>query len=121
MLALSGSNNGCLTCFVQTPEIYDPTTNTWTNMASTANANIPYYPFVYVLPDGRLVQVGATEDATTTQVLDFTSQTWSTVDSRTIDAGSSTMYAPGKILKAGTASDGNTPVRPSSPDTWVST
>ncbi len=119
VLAMSGSNNGCLTCFVQTPEIYDPTTNAWTNMASTANANIPYYPFDYVLPDGRLVQVGATEDATTTQVLNFTTQTWSTVDSRTIDAGSSTMYAPGKILKAGTASDGNTPVRPSSPDTWV--
>ena len=119
VLALSGSNNGCLDCFVQTPEIYDPGTDRWTNMAPTANANIPYYPFVYVLPDGRLVQVGATENVTTTQVLDFATQTWSTVDARAIDAGSSTMYAPGKILKAGTASDGNTPTRPASPDTWV--
>jgi hypothetical protein len=119
VLALSGSSNGCLSCFVQTPEIYNPSADSWTNMAATANANIPYYPFVYVLPDGRLVQVGATENVTTTQVLDFATQSWSTVDSRAIDAGSSTMYAPGKILKAGTASDGNSAVRPSSPATWV--
>jgi hypothetical protein len=118
-LALSGSNNGCLTCFVQTPEIYDTATNTWTEMAPSADANIPYYPFVYILPDGRLVQVGATEQATSTQALNFQTETWATIDSRVIDAGSSTMYAPGKILKAGTASDGNTPVRPASPNTYV--
>jgi hypothetical protein len=118
LLALSGSNNSCLTCFVPTPEIYDPATNAWTVYPS-ANANIPYYPFVYVLPDGRLVQVGATENPTNTEVLDLNSMTWSTVDGSVIDAGSATMYRPGKILKAGTASDGNTPVRPASPNTYV--
>ena len=118
VLALSGSSNGCLSCFVQTPKVFNPSTNTWTSLTG-ATANIPYYPFVYILPDGRLVQVGASEEATPTRVLDFNTQTWSTLDSRLIDAGSSTMYRPGLILKAGTASDGNTPVRPSSASAYV--
>jgi hypothetical protein len=117
-LALSGSS-GCTTCIIERPEIFDPASNTWTLMSSSADANIPYYPFVYLLSDGRLLQVGATEQATTTQVLNFQTQTWSTVDSRLIDAGSSTMYELGKVLKAGTSSDGNTPVRPSSPNAYV--
>ena len=118
LLALSGSNNGCLSCFVQTPEIYNPATNTWTSMPA-ADANIPYYPFVYLLPDGRLVQVGATESGTSTQVLDLQSQTWSMVDSRVFDAGSSTMYRPGKILKAGLSSDGNSAARPALATSYV--
>ncbi|HET9644071.1 MAG TPA: hypothetical protein VFP68_12095, partial [Burkholderiaceae bacterium] len=118
ILALSGSSDGCLSCFAQTPEVFDPAANAWTKLTG-ATANIPYYPFAYVLPDGRLVQVGASEQATTTQVLNIATQSWSTVDSRVIDAGSSTMYRPGLILKAGTASDGNTAVRPSSPNAYV--
>lgn len=118
ILALSGSYAGCLTCYVQTPEMYNPAGNTWTSMPS-ADRNIPYYPFVYVLPDGRVIQAGSSEQATSTQVLDLQTQTWSTVDSRVIDAGSATMYQPGKILKAGTASDGNSAVRPSSPNSYV--
>jgi hypothetical protein len=118
ILALSGSSNGCLSCFVQTPEVFNPATNTWTTLTAAA-ANIPYYPFAYIVPDGRLVQVGASEEATPTRVLDLNTQTWSTVDARVIDAGSSTMYRPGLILKAGTASDGNTPVRPSSANAYV--
>jgi hypothetical protein len=36
-----------------------------------------------------------------------------------LDAGSSAMFRPGRILKAGTASDGNTAVRPSSANAYV--
>ena len=118
LLALSGSANGCNSCFVQTPEVFNLATNSWTLLTAAA-ANIPYYPFTYVIPDGRIVQVGSSEQATATLVLDVASQTWSTVDARVIDAGSSTMYRPGLILKAGTASDGNTPVRPSSASAFV--
>ncbi|MDE2400795.1 MAG: DUF1929 domain-containing protein [Burkholderiales bacterium] len=118
IFALSGSADGCTSCIAQIPEVFDPATNTWARLTA-ATANIPYYPFVYVLPNGRLVQVGATEAATSTQVLDLTSQTWSTIDARLIDAGSSAMYRPGQILKAGTASDGNTPVRPSSASAYI--
>lgn len=118
LLALSGSADGCNSCFVQTPEVFNLATNSWTLLTAAA-ANIPYYPFMYVIPDGRIVQVGSSEQATATLVLDVGSQTWSTVDARVIDAGSSTMYRPGRVLKAGTASDGNTPVRPSSANAFV--
>ena len=116
-LSTSGSQDS-LTDFAPVPELYDPVRNTWTQLPSASNP-IPYYPFMYSLADGRIVQVGATEQATSTQVLDPRTWTWSTVDPRVIDGGSSVMYAPGKFLKAGTSSDGNTPVRPSSAAAYV--
>ncbi|MEN3356580.1 MAG: hypothetical protein V7637_562 [Mycobacteriales bacterium] len=111
-LSTSGSQQ-TLTDIARIPEVYDPVARTWTALPS-ADAPIPYYPFMYVLPNGKIAQVGATEQATDTKVLDPATWTWTVVDPRVIDAGSSAMYAPGKILKAGTSSDGNTPVRPSS-------
>jgi len=116
-LSTSGSQDS-LTDIAPVPELYDPVTNRWTPLPS-ANNPIPYYPFMYQLGDGRIVQVGATEQATSTQVLDPKTWTWSTVDPRVIDGGSSVMYAPGKFLKAGTSSDGNSPVRPSSAAAYV--
>jgi len=86
------------------PEIYDPATNAWTQLT---NANNPFetYPFVYLLPDGRLLHIGNTEFPSNTDALDLNAQTWSVIDSRVIDGGSSTMYLPGKFLKAGSATD----------------
>ncbi|WP_270888966.1 galactose oxidase-like domain-containing protein [Pedococcus sp. 5OH_020] len=103
VLVTSGSN-GSLTDLVQTPEVYDPQTNTWTDL-TTATRSIPYYPFMYQLPDGRVLQAGASEEPTSTLALDVATQQWSTVDSRVVDAASITNYAPGKFLKAGSASD----------------
>ena len=90
------------------PEIYDPATNLWTALPQAANA-LPVYPFMYVLPDGRLISVGTSEVASDTQVLDLSTQTWSVVDPRVIDGGSVVMFQPWKFMKAGTAADdGNT-------------
>jgi hypothetical protein len=86
------------------PEIYDPSTNAWTQLTS-ANNPFETYPFIYLLPDGRLLHIGGSEYATVTEALNLTSQTWTTIDSRIIDGGSSTMYFPNKILKAGSATD----------------
>jgi len=94
-----------LTCYIQTPEIYNPITNTWTLMSTSANANIPMYPFMYVLPDGRVLQAGASEFATDTRVLNIGTQTWTTIDPTVRDGGSAVMYAPGKVMKSGSASD----------------
>ena len=104
VLVTSGSNTTG-TDIVQVPEVYDPKTNTWTDL-TTATRNIPYYPFVYQLPDGRVLQSGASEEPTSTIALDPSTQQWSTLDSRALDAASITNYAPGKFLKAGSASDG---------------
>src|SRR5581483_7224512 len=56
VLATDGTNSGVVQ---QTPEIYDPANNTWTLLPASANLNIAYYPFMFVLPDGRLLEAGA--------------------------------------------------------------
>jgi len=86
------------------PEIYDVTTNRWTQLTS-ANNPFETYPFIYLLPDGRIIHVGGSEYPTVTEALNLTTLTWTTIDSRIIDGGSSAMYLPGKIMKAGSASD----------------
>jgi hypothetical protein len=86
------------------PEIYDPLTNAWTQLTK-ANNPFETYPFIYQLTDGRLVHVNGSEYPTTTDILDLTTQTWSTVDPTIRDGGSSVMYLPDKIMKAGSASD----------------
>jgi hypothetical protein len=106
----AGGVDGCDTCYVHLPEIYNPSTNSWTAMvASATNPNTPNYPFLFVLPDGRVAQAGASETPLPTQVLNVSTQTWSMVDSNVVDGGSAVMYAPGKILKAGTSSNQNSP------------
>jgi hypothetical protein len=99
------------------PEIYNPATNKWTSM-TTANNPFETYPFIYMLSDGRLIHVGGSEYATDTEVLDLNTQTWSVLDARLIDGGSSSMYFPGKIMKAGSAADSQN-VGPSSNTTYV--
>jgi len=99
------------------PEIYNPSTNNWTQLT---NANNPFetYPFIFLLPDGRLIHVGGSEYATVTDILDLDAQTWSVVDSNIVDGGSATMYTPGKIMKAGSATDSQG-VGPSSNTTFM--
>jgi hypothetical protein len=86
------------------PEIYDPSQNQWTKLTA-ANNPFETYPFIYLLPDGTLWHVGGTEYATDTDVLDVSTQSWTTIDSRIIDGSSPAMYVPGKIVKAGSAAD----------------
>jgi Domain of unknown function (DUF1929)/Bacterial Ig domain/Glyoxal oxidase N-terminus/Carboxypeptidase regulatory-like domain/SdrD B-like domain/Kelch motif len=85
-------------------EIYNPATNSWTSLT---NANNPFetYPFMYLLPDGRVIHIGGSEYATDTDVLDLTTTSWSVIDSNIVDGSSATMYQPGKFMKAGSAAD----------------
>jgi hypothetical protein len=103
VLVTSGANTN-VTDLVTIPEVYDAQSNAWSDL-SGANRSIPYYPFMYQLPDGRVLQAGASEQATSTLALNVATQQWTTVDSRVIDGGSITNYAPGKFMKAGSASD----------------
>jgi hypothetical protein len=98
-------------------EIYDPSTNSWTSLT---NANNPFetYPFMYQLPDGRVIHIGGSEFATDTDILDLTTTSWSVVDPNIVDGGSATMYSPGKFMKAGSAADSQN-VGPSSNTTFV--
>jgi hypothetical protein len=84
------------------PEIYDPATNTLTAMPS-AGRRMPLYPFMFVAPDGRIVDAGPD---TTTRLLNVQTGQWSTLASQSpIDGHSAVMYRPGKILKSGTWAD----------------
>jgi hypothetical protein len=98
------------------PEVYDPAANTWNALPAASGQTIPDYSFSFVLPDGRILAAGSDEAKMATYALDLTSQKWTVVDPTVLDAGSAVMYAPGKIMKAGSSylspppdNGGNTP------------
>src|SRR5215475_3265669 len=100
------------------PEIYDPQTNVWTAL-SKARLDLPYYPHMFVLPDGRMLAAATSEDPIASQVLDLSTQTWSIVDPLPVDGGSSVMYRLGKVMKSGTSNDPDMPVFASAATTYV--
>jgi hydrogenase maturation factor HypE len=101
VLVTSGGTT-CFTCIADIPEVYDPITNRWTSLTA-ARLSFPYYPFTFVLPDGRVLNAGAGENPVATRILDVAAQTWTTVDANAVDGGSAVMYRIGKVLKTGTA------------------
>jgi hypothetical protein len=103
ILVTSGYNQGS-NDLVTIPEIYNVPANSWSSLQG-ATQSIPVYPFMYQLPDGRVLWAGASETPTITKALDLSTQTWSTVDGRVIDGGSVVNYAPNKFMKAGSAAD----------------
>jgi hypothetical protein len=100
------------------PEVFDPATGAWTKL-SGATLNLPYYPHDFVLPDGRILVTGANRRGIPTYALDLSTQSWTTIDSRVLDAGSSVMYAPGKFMKSGNGRDPDLPGAPSAATTYV--
>ena len=108
--------------YVTIPEIYDPVTNTFSQL-SAANLAIPSYSWVFQLPDGRVIVTGSDEQKMPTYALDLTTQTWSTVDPAVMDHGSGVMYRPGLFMKAGSSYIGapqdNGGAVPSKPSTYV--
>ncbi len=119
LFVMSGESS-CDGCYVQVPEIYSPATNTWAHLTSAqAQFTFPYYPHMYVLPDGRLLVAGTTEAPIVSQIFDFNAQSWSAVGGPAVDGGSSAMYRPGKILKSGTSVDPDTATRTSMATAYV--
>lgn len=88
------------TTLVSVPEIYDPTTNTWSQFTA-ATQTINNYPFMFVLPDGNVLEAGSDEAPLPTKELNRATGVWSVVDPNVVDGSSAVMYRPGKILKAG--------------------
>jgi hypothetical protein len=103
MLVTSGYDRSS-SDIVTIPEVYNVKTNTWADLP-TASHSMPVYPFVYQLPDGRVLHAGGSEGPTATEALNLTTQKWTTLDARIIDGASIVNYAPGKFMKAGSASD----------------
>jgi hypothetical protein len=99
VLVVSGVTT-CFSCTGDIPELYDPTTNTWTQLTG-AQLSMPLYPHMFVLPDGRVLYASSSEAAIQTQALDVATQTWTVIDPSAFAGGSSAMYQPGVILKSG--------------------
>lgn len=113
VLAVSGSDQN-EDAIVPTPEIYSPATNTWTAFPN-APLTVPLYPFMFVLPDGRVLEAGSVSGTAVSEVLDLNQMQWSVVDPNVVDGHSAVMYQPGKIMKSGTGSVpgmGNVPAQP---------
>ena len=106
-VVISGNSTDSST-WADTPELYDPSTNTWTLLSgiSTPQVHELEYPFSYLAPNGKIFTIGPREDVS--YWLDANAQTWTPVGSSGVVNGSSVMYLPGKILYSGGASSINT-------------
>src|SRR6185437_2290323 len=99
-------------------EIYDVKTNIWTELEG-AELPVWYYPYSFLMPDGRVLVAGTSEQPSPTRALDVNSQTWTTIDPNVVDGGSATMFALNKYMKSGTASDAGQTNTPASNTTYV--
>lgn len=101
-VAISGNSTDPNT-WADTPEVYDPTANTWTLLSkvSTPQVHEEEYPFSYLAPNGKVFTIGPSEDQSF--FLDVDNQTWASVGASGVVNGSSVMYLPGKILYSGGA------------------
>jgi hypothetical protein len=99
LLAMSGHNAAKLP--VTIPEVWTGTS--WRRL-TTAPLSVPnpYYPFMFVAPNGKIFFAGFTQP---TRYLDVSGTgQWTTVAQRNVTdrvLGSAVMYAPGKILYVG--------------------
>ncbi|QEH32282.1 Chitodextrinase precursor [Aquisphaera giovannonii] len=100
-LVTAGSANNTLD-YDPIPEVYDPVANTWTKLTGASQV-IPNYPFMFVLPDGRVFAAGSDEAKMASYVLNVATRSWSVVDPTALDAGSAVQYLPGKVMKAGSS------------------
>ncbi|MES1210173.1 MAG: Ig-like domain-containing protein, partial [Pseudomonadota bacterium] len=116
-IVLSGETN-CNDCDVTTPEIYDPTAKSWTQLTNSQFA-FSYYPHAFVLPDGRLLVSSTIESSTVSQVLDLATGTWTPIGGPAVEGSSAVMYLPGKVLKTGVGFDPDDPVMPSLASAYV--
>jgi hypothetical protein len=116
-IATSGETT-CDDCETDINEIYDPSTNSWSQLTS-APFLFPWYPHAYVLPDGRMLVAGTTEAPIVSEVLDLKIPAWTSVGGAAVDGGSSAMYLPGKILKMGTSADAELATQPAAGTAYV--
>ena len=84
------------------PEVYNPQTNSYTRLTGAA-VDTPLYPFMFVLPDGRVFDAGPDRQSRILNPNGTGSLSLGPVSP--IDGSSAAMYAPGKVMKSGTWSD----------------
>ncbi len=88
--------------FTRIPERYDPSTGSLSKLTQL-NKLLPWYPFMFVLPSGKLFYGGPDLN---TQLLDLAAG-WDMTHTSNFSGGSAAMYRPGKVLKCGGVLGGN--------------
>jgi hypothetical protein len=102
-VAISG-NSTTASIWEDTPEEYNPSTNTWTVLSgiSTSQVHEEEYPFSYLAPNGDIFTIAPEQDESF--YLNAAAQTWTQIGgSSGVVNGSSVMYRPGQILYSGGA------------------
>ena len=99
MLVVSGTIRSGVTNVE--PQVWQSTTRSWRNL-STANLALPFYPFIFVAPSGKVFCAGPSQ---TTRYLDVTGTgDWTSVANSnygTRNWGTAVMYDEGKVLLMG--------------------
>ena len=98
-----------------TPEIYDPALNVWRSLAGATLSN-PMYSFMFVLPDGTVLNAGPDRQ---TRRLDVVAESWIDTGDSLISGHSAVMYQPGRVMKSGTHGDPDNPAPSADPRTVV--
>jgi hypothetical protein len=100
MLVTAGATEDSTTNLI--PEIWSPATGTWRRLTG-ASRELPYYPWMFVAPDGRLFVAGY--HPSTAWLTASGSGAWLSAQrtryNRNRGYGSAAMYEPGKILIVG--------------------
>ena len=97
------------------PQVYQVATNSWRNL-TTAQLDLPLYPFMFVAPNGRVFNAGPAQMA---RYLDTAGTgAWTNVANSAFgyrDYGSAVMYEQGKVLIVGGRRRRTGPARPPPP------
>jgi hypothetical protein len=100
VLAISGGDTAAALNVI--PEVYVPGTNSRWRALTAAAKSVPYYPMMFVAPDGTVFNVGP--DQATAFLNTASTGSWTNGPSRLSgwrDYGSAVMYDAGKILVVG--------------------
>jgi hypothetical protein len=88
-----------LTTNATIPEIFNPSNRTWTQIPS-ADYDVPLYPRIHLLPNGRIFF--ANQGGGRSKTLDLSTGVWSNASSNNAPRSFSTVqYLPGRILESG--------------------
>ena len=99
--AVSGNSTDSNT-WADTPEVYDPTANTWTLLPNVSTSQVHEEDIrSHTCSNGKVFTIRPSEDKSF--FFDVNNQTWTPVGSSGVVNGSSVMYQPGKILYSGGA------------------
>ncbi|MEY9904647.1 hypothetical protein ABIA35_000863 [Catenulispora sp. MAP12-49] len=101
-VAISG-NTSSANVWADTPEVYDPVANTWTELPAinTSQIHEEEYPFSYLAPNGKIFTIGPSEDVSYWLDANVQTQSWTSIGPSGLKNGSSVMYRPGQILYSG--------------------